>query len=38
MLKSWRQAVNAKMPGPNPNYDPSRQDYGYWWKLNTAPK
>lgn len=38
MLKSWRQSVNAKMPTPNPAYDPAREDYGYWWKLNTAPK
>jgi arylsulfatase A-like enzyme len=38
MLKNWRQSVNARMPTPNPKYDPAREDYGYWWKLNTAPK
>jgi len=30
--------VNAQMPKPNPAWDSSREDYGYWWKLNTAPK
>lgn len=38
MLKSWRESVNAQMAKPNPAWDPSREDYGYWWKLNTAPK
>lgn len=38
MLKSWRQSVNARMPSPNPNHDPAREDFGYWWKLGTVPK
>ena len=25
MLAEWREAVNAAMPTPNPNYDPSKQ-------------
>ena len=38
MLKDWRASVHAQMPTPNPNYDPKREDYGYWWKLGTTPK
>jgi arylsulfatase A-like enzyme len=38
MLKSWRASVHAQMPQANPAWDPAREDYGYWWKLNTAPK
>jgi hypothetical protein len=38
MLRRWRESVGAKMPVPNPKYDPEREDYGYWWKLNTTPK
>jgi arylsulfatase A-like enzyme len=38
MLKNWRASAGAQMPKPNPAWDPAREDYGYWWKLNTAPK
>ena len=38
MLKDWRVSVHAEMPKPNPKYDRSREDYGYWWKLGTEPK
>jgi arylsulfatase A-like enzyme len=37
-LKEWRRSVNAQMPRPNPDYDPKRADYGYWWRLGTTPK
>jgi hypothetical protein len=38
MLNDWRASVHAAMPVPNPNYDPKREDYGYWWRLGTEPK
>lgn len=28
MLRRWRQAVGARMPEPNPNYDPAKADQG----------
>jgi hypothetical protein len=37
-LKEWRRSVKAQMPRPNPDYDPKREDYGYWWRLGTTPK
>ncbi|HUS05172.1 MAG TPA: sulfatase [Bryobacteraceae bacterium] len=38
MLTAWRRSVNAKMPTPNPKYDPARAEEGYWWREGTAPK
>ena len=38
MLKDWRASVGAQMPTPNPNYDPKREDFGYWWRTGTQPK
>lgn len=31
MLHSWRKRVNANMPTPNPNYDPSYDDQWQKW-------
>lgn len=31
-LDAWLKSVNARMPQPNPNYDPARESEGYWWK------
>jgi arylsulfatase A-like enzyme len=27
MLHEWRKAVNAQMPTPNPNYDPTKPEH-----------
>lgn len=32
VLDDWIKETNAKMPTPNPNYDPARESEGYWWK------
>ena len=37
-LKDWRASVGAQMPIANPNYDPKREDFGYWWRTGTQPK
>lgn len=37
-LAAWRRSLNAKMPVPNPAYDPARAEEGYWWRQGTAPK
>lgn len=37
-LVAWRQSVNARMPVPNPKYDPQKADQGYWWREGTVPK
>ena len=34
-LAAWRKAVNAKMPTPNPNYDPKRA--GEWGRRRRRP-
>jgi len=34
-LAAWRKAVNAKMPTPNPNYDPKRA--GEWGRRRRPP-
>lgn len=31
-LDAWLKSVNARMPTPNPAYDPAREGEGYWWK------
>ncbi|WP_051669471.1 sulfatase [Bryobacter aggregatus] len=36
-LHQWRDSVGAKMPTPNPNYDPAREGEGYWWKTRSRP-
>jgi len=33
-LRNWRQRVTARMPIPNPSYDPSRA--GEWWNIRTG--
>jgi len=33
MLAAWRQKVGARMPQPNPKYDPARA--GQWWSRRT---
>lgn len=33
MLAQWRQTVGARMPQPNPKYDPDRA--GQWWDRRT---
>jgi len=33
MLASWRKSVGARMPKPNPNYDPARAHE--WWNRRT---
>ena len=33
-LQSWRQDVLARMPIPNPSYDPERA--GEWWSVRTG--
>ena len=33
-LKSWRQSVNARMPLPNPSYDPDRA--AEWWNTRSG--
>lgn len=33
-LQTWRQEVIARMPIPNPNYDPKRA--GEWWSMRTG--
>lgn len=33
-LQAWQQEVIARMPIPNPNYDPQRA--GQWWNMRTA--
>ena len=38
MLKDWRASVGAQMPTANPNYDPKREDFGYWWRTGSQPK
>ncbi len=38
LLQGWRDSVGAKMPTPNPKYDPAREGEGYWWKEGTPPK
>jgi arylsulfatase A-like enzyme len=36
-LKTWRQQVGAKMPAPNPNYDPARKWDGLGWYERCRP-
>lgn len=31
-LDQWLQSLNAKMPQPNPKFDPAKETEGYWWK------
>jgi uncharacterized sulfatase len=33
-LAAWRMEVSARMPIPNPHYDPSRA--GEWWSMRTG--
>lgn len=33
-LNAWRQTALARMPIPNPNYDPKRA--GEWWRMRTG--
>ncbi|MGB0581598.1 MAG: arylsulfatase, partial [Limisphaerales bacterium] len=33
-LAAWRQTVIARMPIPNPNYDPKRAHE--WWSMRTG--
>jgi len=33
-LQQWRQEVIARMPIPNPNYDPERA--GEWWRMGSG--
>jgi uncharacterized sulfatase len=33
-LQSWRRSVIARMPIPNPHYDPQRA--GEWWNMGTG--
>ena len=33
-LGAWRSEVTARMPIPNPNYDPERADQ--WWSMRTG--
>ena len=38
LTQGMAASVKAQMPRPNPDYDPKREDYGYWWRLGTTPK
>ena len=33
-LQAWRRDVSARMPIPNPSYDPDRA--GEWWSMRTG--
>ena len=33
-LQAWRQSTTARMPIPNPNYDPQKADQ--WWSVRTG--
>ena len=37
-LVAWRKAIpGIQMPLPNPNYDPQKAGFGYWWQLGDRP-
>jgi arylsulfatase A-like enzyme len=38
-LTAWRKSIpGIQMPTPNPEYDPAKAGYGYWWQTGTLPK
>ena len=37
-LKAWRNSIpGIQMPRPNPNYNPEKAGFGYWWQTGALP-